>query len=97
MCYDNPKGGGDMRRVFSYLFRKKVNKVEVLEVFYRNEYYYVKPKKGSYEMIYRAACGVCWDESSSSLYFKGITTRENALRMISKAMEDEYGITLLFN
>jgi hypothetical protein len=40
---------------------------------------------------------VYWDEASSCLYFKGITTRENALRIIAEAINDEYGITLMFN
>jgi phage terminase large subunit-like protein len=81
--------------VFDFLFRKKY--IKVLQVFYQNDYYYVKLEKGSYEMIYRAARGVYWDEASSCLYFKGITTRENALRIIAEAINDEYGITLVFN
>ena len=84
-----------MKCIFDLLLRKK--HVEVLEVLQLNNYFYVKPKKGSYEMIYRAARGVYWDEDRSSLYFKGVTTRENALKIIAEAMKAEYGITLIFN
>jgi len=86
-----------MQGACGFLLRKKSDKVKILEVLYQNDYYYVIPEKGSYEMIYRAARGVYWDKDSSSLYFKGVTTCENALRIIAEAMKNEYGITLIFN
>ena len=71
--------------------------IKVSDVFQLNGYYYLKPENGSYEMIYRAARGVYWDDDKSSLYFKGVTTRENALRIIAEAMKNEYGIILIFD
>lgn len=47
-------------------------------------------------MIYRAARGVYWDNKLHCLYFKGNTSRKNALKIITEAMKSEYGITLLF-
>ncbi len=75
----------------------KLTTVKVLDVFQLNGYYYVKPENGSYEMIYRAAQGVYWDNDKYCLYFKGITTRENALRFITDAMKNEYEIALIFD
>ena len=71
-------------------------KVIVLEIFSLNNYYHVKLPSGSYEMIYRAARGVYWDEKTASLYFKGSTSQENALKIISEAMECEYGIHFVY-
>lgn len=82
-----------MFSLFKFLQRKNVR---VLKIFCKNKYYHVKPSHGSYDMIYRAARGVYWDKETSTLYFKGITTREEALRIISEAMKNEYDITLKF-
>ena len=49
----------------------RTTSLKVSYVFQLNGYYYVKPENGSYEMIYRAARGVYWDDEKSSLYFKG--------------------------
>ncbi len=83
-----------MKNVFDFLRRKKETKV--VEIFLQNDYYHVKLSHGSYEMIYRAARGVCWDPETSSLYFKGVTSREKALSIIAEAMREEYGINLKF-
>ena len=85
-----------MKCLFGFLGRNKLKKVKVLEIFSRNNNYYVKPSNGSYEMIYRAAKGVYWDEETLSLYFKGSTSRENALKLISEAVQNEYDIKLIF-
>ena len=85
-----------MKCLFDFLGRNKPKKVKGSEVFSRNNYYYVKSSSGSYEMIYRAVMGVCWDEETLSLYFKGLTSRENALKIISEAVQNEYDIELLF-
>ena len=85
-----------MKCLFNFLGRNKPKKVKALKVFFQNNYYYVKPSSGSYEMIYRAGMGVYWDEKTFSLYFKGSTSRENALKIISEAVQNEYDIELLF-
>lgn len=84
-------------KLLAEFWKRKSKKVKIIDVFCQNNYYYAKPAKGSYQMIYRAARGVYWDDATSSLYFKRETTRENALRWIAQAMKEEYGITLIFD
>ena len=70
------------------------NGIKIVEVFNKNGYHYVRLSSGSYEMIYRAARGVYWDEETSSLYFKGVVSREKALGFIAEALRNEYYIDL---
>lgn len=71
------------------------NGIEIVEVFNKNGYYHVRLSRGFYKMIYRAARGVYWDEETSSLYFKGDASRENALGFIAEALRDEYDVNLV--
>lgn len=70
------------------------NGTKIVEIFNKNGYYHVRLSRGSYEMIYRAARGVYWDEETSSLYYKGVVSREKALGFIAEALRDEYHIDL---
>ena len=57
---------------------------------------YVKPSEGTYEMIYRAACGVYWDKKERALYYlKDSTNYELSLKYIILAMKNEYCIDLI--
>lgn len=57
---------------------------------------YVKPAEGTYEMIYRAACGVYWDEEEKALYFLDDPTNyQLSLKHIVLAMKNEYYIDLI--
>ena len=68
--------------------------IKIVEIFSKSGYYHVKLSHGCYEMIYRAAGGVYWDEETSSLYFKGAVSREKALGFIAEALRNEYYIDL---
>lgn len=70
------------------------NGIKIVEVFNKNGYYHIRLSRGSYKMIYRAAKGVYWDEETSSLYFKGAVSREEALGFVAEALRDEYDIYL---
>ncbi len=70
------------------------NGIKIVEVFNKNGYYHIRLSRGSYKMIYRAAKGVYWDEETSSLYFKGAVSREEALVFVAEALRDEYDIHL---
>ena len=69
-------------------------RIKIIEIFDKNGYHHVRLSSGSFEMIYRAARGVYWDEETSSLYFKGTASRENALGFIAEALRDEYDVNL---
>ena len=69
-------------------------RIKIVEVFDKNGHHHVRLSSGSYEMIYRAARGVYWDEETSSLYFKGAVSREKALGFIAEALRNEYYIDL---
>lgn len=71
--------------------------VKVNDIFTKDGYTHINLEDNeNYEMIYRAAKGVYWDKESSSLYYKGTIAQEDALHLISEAMENEYYIKLLF-
>lgn len=71
--------------------------IVVDDVFVKKDYVHVKLKDNeNYEMIYRAAKKVYWDESTKSLYYKGKVSEELALKFICEAMENEYYTTLVF-
>jgi len=71
--------------------------VKVNEVFLKDDFIHVKLEdKENYEMIYRAAKGVYWDENTESLYYNGKVSKEMALNFISEAMENEYYTTIIF-
>ena len=63
--------------------------IKIVEVFSKNGYYHVKLSHGCYEMIYRAARGVYWDEETTSLYFKGAVSCEDAIGFIAEALKQE--------
>lgn len=72
--------------------------VKVKNVFLKNGYVHVKlDNNENYDKIYRAAKGVYWDEETSSLFFKGAVTQEDALYFISEAMKNEYYINLILD
>ena len=74
-----------------------MKKVNVKEVFIKDGYVNVRlDDNENYEMIYRAAKGVYWDNKLSTLFFKGVVPHEEALRFISEAMENEYYVKLIF-
>ena len=75
----------------------KRKKVRVKKLFIKDGYFNViLDDNKNYEMIYRAAKGVYWDEEKSSLYYKGKVSQEDALRFIAAALENEYYIQLIF-
>ena len=83
--------------MFSFL--KRSNRplpLKITTIFCKDGYYHATPIRGTYEMVYRAAKGVYWDNKTSSLYFKGDVSRETALQFIKEAMENEYGITVIY-
>ena len=82
-----------MEKSFSH---SNPNRIKVLDVFLKDGYYHTKLSHGNYEMIYRAARGVYWDDETSSVYFKGEVSREKALSIIAEAMLNEYDISLGF-
>ena len=47
-------------------------------------------------MIYRAGKGVYWDEQTLTLFYKGNVSKEDAIKYISEAVENEYHITIVF-
>ncbi len=56
---------------------------------------YVKPDEGTYDMIYRAACGVYWNEEEKALFFQDNPTNYKlSLEHIVLAMKKEYDISL---
>ena len=71
--------------------------VKVIDVFCKEGYVHVKTESGTYNMIYRAARGVYWDEDEGTLYYKGKVSKDIALKFISKAMEEEYRTVLIFD
>lgn len=74
-----------------------MKKVNVKEIFIKDGYVNVLLEDNeSYEMVYRAAKGVYWNEDLSSLFFKGVVSQEEALCFISEAIENEYNIQLIF-
>lgn len=73
---------------------KRKKSVKAIEVFFQEGYFHIKLSHGTYEMIYRAARGVYWEPKTQTLYFKGETSKENALQTIGEALQEEYGITL---
>lgn len=71
--------------------------VKVKDVFVADGLTHVKLKDNeNYEMIYRAAKGVYWDSETSSLFYKGKVSQEEAIKFIAEAMENEYYTTLVF-
>lgn len=68
---------------------------KITDIFMKDGYVHAKPERGTYPMIYRAAKGVYWDESTESLYYKGKVSKETALKFIGEAMENEYYITII--
>ncbi len=71
--------------------------VKVKDVFIKDCFVHVKlDDSENYEMIYRAAKGVYWDENSATLFFKGNVSQEDAIYFISEAMKNEYYTTLVF-
>lgn len=77
---------------------KKMKSVLVKEIFCKDGFFYVKlDNNENYEMIYRAAKGVYWDSETSSLFYKGKVTQEDAIKHIFEAMENEYRLTLIFD
>ena len=74
-----------------------MKKTKVKKCFLKDGYIHLKLKnKENYEMIYRAAKGVYWDEETSSLFYKGNVPPAEAIKFISEAMKNEYNITLEF-
>lgn len=74
-----------------------MKQVRVKEIFIKDGYVHVLlDDNENYEMIYRAAKGVYWDEEKSSLYYKGKVSQEDALCFIAAAMENEYYTQLIF-
>ena len=61
----------------------------------------VKPHDYCFEMIYRCAKGVYWDNSEKHLYFVSPVKQENeilnAYKQILFSVNDEYGILLRVN
>lgn len=71
--------------------------VKVKEIFIKDGYVNVLlDNNENYEMIYRASKGVYWDKEYSSLFYKGIVSQDEALQVISEALENEYNIKLMF-
>ena len=81
-----------IRKYASQRLKETMNRyyVKVIDVFCKDGYFHVKPEYGKYDMIYRAARGVYWDEDTQTLYYKGEVSKEVALKFISKAMKEEY-------
>lgn len=75
----------------------KCNYVKIIDIFCKDGYVHIKPECGEYNMIYRAAKGVCWDETEETLYYNGKVSKETALKFISEAMLEEYGIILVLD
>lgn len=74
-----------------------MREVKVKKCFFKDGYIHLKLKnKENYEMIYRAAKGVYWDEETSTLFYKGKVSPAEAIKFISEAMKNEYYITLEF-
>ena len=71
--------------------------VKVTDIFCKDGCVHIRPAHGTYEKIYRAAKGVYWDESTSTLFFKGKVLQEEAIKFISEAMENEYYTILVFD
>ena len=61
----------------------------------KNKILYVKPQEGCYDMIYRSACGVYWDDNEQALYLKdNPLEKESVVNQIKFALKNEYGIDL---
>ena len=73
---------------------KKINAV----VYSDQNRIYVKPDEGTYEMIYRSACGVYWDKKQMALFFKDDPCNYDlSIKLIVLAMKEEYDIDLVIN
>ena len=63
--------------------------------YFKQNRVYVKPDEGTYEMIYRATCGVYWDKEEKAIYFQADPTNyEKSLKYIALAMKNEYYVDL---
>lgn len=70
-------------------------KKERATAFMKDNRLYVKPESDTYEMIYRSATGVNWDEEEKALYFKGTQiSHAEIIERITLAVKNEYGIEL---
>ncbi len=72
-----------------------MGKKERATAFMKNNILYVKPESDTYEMIYRSATGVYWDEEEKALYFKDTQiSHAEIIERITLAVKTEYGIEL---
>ena len=72
-----------------------MGKKERATVFMKDNRLYVKPESGTYEMIYRSATGVYWDEKEKALYLKGTQiSHAEIIERIALAVKNEYGIEM---
>lgn len=56
---------------------------------------YIKPEEGTYEMVYRAACGVYWDADEKAIYLRDDPSNlEQSIKQISFALKNEYDINI---
>jgi len=88
-----------VKPVLSMRFEQKEMKKVLIEKIILNMdgILYIKPKKFRFDMIYRSAMGVHWDESASCLYHNPPQKWSPAqwYNQIIAAVKSEYGIELV--